>query len=102
MSHHTTTETDVKIEEILSHISENSWMNIVDLEGWAAGTTDNAESAEEWCKRNASPAAHYFKAWELGTNEASKMLSYFSKFSMPTCPGSSSAGKFFYTYKFSI
>ena len=102
MSHPITTETDAKIEEVLNYIYENSWLNIVDLEGWAVGLADNSATAEEWCKSNAKPGANHFKAWDLGTTEAAKMKDYFSKLSMPACAGSGVSGKFLYIYKFSL
>lgn len=102
MEHATASHTDILVEQILSHVSENSWLNIVDLDGWAGGITDDPTAAEVWHSYNVKPKPNYWKAWECGTEEAAKISAYFTSLGLPLSIGSSSSGKSFYIYKTSI
>lgn len=95
--------TEQVIENILEHVTVNSWMNVVNWDNWVFGITDDADAAHQWHRNNSRPSPRYYAAFDCADNDtARKVLTHFRELGVPDSdnyPADAGSATMVYAYK---
>ncbi len=94
------------IENVLEHITVNSWLHVINWENWVFGLADDENHAKEWHKNNSRPAPRYWASFDCGdAGIAQSVLKHFRLLGVPEGeknPENSGNGRILYAYKTSL